>query len=1510
MKYTRLYCALFLLALLSALLLYSAYAEVRLKTIDQLDNQQVILAEEAARGLEGFFDHYARLLDALSRVDSIVALDEQGKKLMEIFYQSHAGEIVSLARVDAGGRIVYALPLSPNVIGADLSGKAGIRELMETHEPVVSDVFTSATGLKSIAFHVPVFSNRAFEGSLTVLIPFTHLAKRYLEAVRLAEDGYAWMISRQGVELYCPVPGHVGRSVYENCKDFPSILSMADEMVQGKKGRTTYFFNRVRGETLEPVKKHAVYLPVHLPHNYWSIVVATPESEVLGIMHGFRNKCLLLGGIILLAGFLCSYYLARVLMIVKEEVRRKRMETALQNSKDFLDKIINSISDPIFVKDIHHRFVLVNDAQCVFAKRGREEIIGRTDHDYCSKEQADVFWEQDEAVLETGLESVSEEKVTDGLGNTCTLVTKKALYEDKSGNRFIVGITRDITMFKRSEEHFRQSEERYRLIFNNAPLGIMHFDRMGVIQDLNDKFADIMGAPREKILGFNMLERLRDPALLQAVKDAIENGTGYYEGNYLSVLGGKTTTLRAIYKRINAEDGGAVGIFEDITKRKRAEKGLKDSEQQLRSIIQGYPIPAFVIGTDHQVVYWNKALEEMSHIPANEVVGTKGHWRAFYSSERPCMADLLVDEATSGTISVWYSGISDKSRSLEEAYEATDFFPEVGGEEKWLHFTAAVIRDSGGKLVGAIETLEDVTARQKAEDALISANRQLNDIIEFLPDATLVVDRDKKVIAWNRAIEEMTGVSKNEMIGKGDHAYTVPFYGDRRPHLLDLVDARDEKLESNYPYVLRKGDTLYAETYIPRLHGGEGAYVFAATAPLLDAHGNRVGGIESIRDITEQKQAAEALRESRQQLSDIINFLPDATFVIDGNGKVIAWNHAMEEMTGITAPDILGKENYEYSLPFYGERRPILIDLVLAPELEIERQYVAMQRTGSAISGEAYMPALGGGGVYLYGMASALFDSRGNVVGAIESIRDISDRKHMEEAVAEAETKYRSIFENSITGIYQSTIEGRFLSINNAFARILGYDSPEEVLDTVSDISRQVYVNPERRSELLRLIEGQGMAQEFEVQIRRKDKSDAWITLNIRAVRDKSGESIHLEGTAQDITDRKLLESQLNQAQKMEAIGTLAGGIAHDFNNILAPIIGYSELSLNAIPGGNRLHHNIEQILLSATRARELVKQILTFSRKTEQERKPVQVSLLIRETLKLIRSTFPSTIEIRQDFDEDAIDSIVTADPTQIHQVLMNLCTNANHSMREKGGVLSITLKNVDIDEGARRDLPDLDPGPYLRLTVADTGHGIEESVRQRIFEPYFTTKGQSEGTGLGLALIYGIVKSLSGGIAVFSKPGEGATFSVYFPRVQTTPAPVAARPVSLPSGKGLVLVVDDERPIVDMLRAMLESLGYDVAERYSSYDALQAFRARPDSFDLVITDLTMPHMTGIELAREILKVRADTPILLCTGFSEAVDENRTRLPGIRGFLMKPVALRDLAVSVSKILSQGNTAI
>lgn len=389
-----------------------------------------------------------------------------------------------------------------------------------------------------------------------------------------------------------------------------------------------------------------------------------------------------------------------------------------------------------------------------------------------------------------------------------------------------------------------------------------------------------------------------------------------------------------------------------------------------------------------------------------------------------------------------------------------------------------------------------------------------------------------------------------------------------------------------------------------------------------------------------------------------------------------------------------------------------------------------------------------------------------------------------------------------------------------------------------------------------------------------------------------------------DVTERESLKDQLLQAQKMEAIGTLAGGIAHDFNNILSAVLGYTELAQSEAAEQKELLGYLEEIFRAGSRAKELVKQILTFSRKTDYEPKPLQLYLLVKEALKLLRATIPTTIEIRENIDPQG--GAVLADPTQMHQVLMNLCTNAYQAMREKGGVLTVGLKKIDLAEevGKGAGLP-LSPGIYVRLTVSDTGPGIDPLFLDKIFEPYFTTKKKGEGTGLGLALVHGIIKSHNGHIAVHSELGTGTTFDVYLPcLVIEEPKESAQKQLQeLPKGDERILVVDDEEGIVNLEEEMLKNLGYRATGMSSATKALAAFAAHPQDYDLIITDMSMPHMNGVELSNEILALRPDIPIILCTGFSELVDEESAKEIGIKAFVMKPISYRKLAAVVRQVL-------
>jgi len=418
-----------------------------------------------------------------------------------------------------------------------------------------------------------------------------------------------------------------------------------------------------------------------------------------------------------------------------------------------------------------------------------------------------------------------------------------------------------------------------------------------------------------------------------------------------------------------------------------------------------------------------------------------------------------------------------------------------------------------------------------------------------------------------------------------------------------------------------------------------------------------------------------------------------------------------------------------------------------------------------------------------------------------------------------------------------------------------------------------------------------------------------WYINYDRAIKWVDGRLVRLQ-IATDITRIKDLEkeslriqAQLQQAQKMEAIGTLAGGIAHDFNNILSAVIGYTEIVLGDVAENTSQHKNLQEVLRAGNRARDLVNQILMFSRQTEKELKPVKINQIVIETLKLLRASLPTTIRIEPKLRSNLA---VLADPTQIHQVMMNLCTNAAHAMREMGGLLKIELSDCVLDSRFIEQHPYLAAGAYIKLRVSDSGHGMEQKIVGRIFDPFFTTKERGEGTGMGLAVVLGIVKSHGGTITVDSTIGQGASFDVYLPVIEHETDTDIRPKVIMPTGTERILFVDDEKALAELGLQILKRLGYHVSTRTSSIEALELFMAQPDKFDLVITDMTMPNMTGDELAAQMMEIRADIPVILCTGYSERISKDKAHEIGIKEFVLKPIIMSDMALTVRKVLDES----
>jgi PAS domain S-box-containing protein len=759
------------------------------------------------------------------------------------------------------------------------------------------------------------------------------------------------------------------------------------------------------------------------------------------------------------------------------------------------------------------------------------------------------------------------------------------------------------------------------------------------------------------------------------------------------------------------------------------------------------------------------------------------------------------------------------------------------GAAFWAQLSTTLAQDEKGAPVYWI-VLSDITALKQAEEALRTNRQRLSDIIKFLPTATLAIDKQGRVIIWNEAIEQMTGIPAAEMLGQGDYAYSIPFYGEAQPLLLNLMFEDHNEIAASYPHLLREGDTLGVEMFCPALYSNKGAWIFAKASPLYDQDGSIIGAIESVRDITERKQA-ETYGTLGREVLHILNKPGDFRTAIQ---RVLT---VLKTRTGIDAVGIRLQVGDDY---------PYFVQEGFSADFLQTANTLTARTADDEICRDQY------GNVMLECACGLVLSGRTDPTNPLFT------------PGGSCWTNDATLLLNLATSD-DPRLKPRNQCTHDNFASValIPIRDKEKVIGLMQFNDRRKDVFTSSMIELL-----EGTATHLGAALIRKQVEE----------------------------ETQALHAQLLQAQKMEAIGTLAGGIAHDFNNILGAILGYAEIARDCIPPESEAIGYLGKVLLASERAATLVKQILAFSRQANIERIPLKPCYIIKEAIKLLRPSLPSTITIHQKVE--TVTNSILADPTQVHQILMNLCTNAFHAMEQTGGTLEITLEDRSLSRDDLQYKPELKPGMFVVLSVRDTGPGIPLAIRDKIFDPYFTTKEAGRGTGLGLSIIHGIVTGYGGFVTCESEIGKGTVFEIFFPAIEQQ-ALTEIKPVTkMPFGNEHILLIDDEKMLVDVGKTMLERLGYVVTVQTNSLEALTLFQDHPAQFDAVVMDQTMPGLTGMELAKQMLRIRPDLPIVLCTGCSNLINEEQAKHLGIKGFVMKPYTKQEIALLLRKVLDNG----
>ncbi len=923
----------------------------------------------------------------------------------------------------------------------------------------------------------------------------------------------------------------------------------------------------------------------------------------------------------------------------------------------------------------------------------------------------------------------------------------------------------------------------------------------------------------------------------------------------------------------------------------QTEKALWESKEKYKTIVDESPIGIFNYDLEGHITECNKKFVE--------IIGS--------SREKLIGLNILSQIKDKKIIRCGIQSLKKGHAYFEGLYSSV-----TAKKKTYVRILFKGIRDNDDKIIAGLALVEDISKRKQAEEKLQDREEQFNAFTNQSSEGISVADLKGNYIFVNPAFCQMVGWSEEELLKMtvfdvtADQADTSTF-------------KRTKTVEEGVPVtvvLIRKDRT---------------EFVAEVTGKIISIRGKKCV-LGSVRDITERVAAKKKLQESEQQYRALFEESPIPLWEED-------FSFVKEKL------DLLRESGVTDFRKYFDENPDAVIEYAnLVKIIEVNKAVLALHEASSKdtllhglekiFTKESFIPfkeeliaiaegnshsifegtvkTLKGESRYIELNWAVLPGHEKTMKRVYISTIDITGRKATEKALRESENKYKILFEHTADAILIIE-EGKFVDCNPATIKMLGYKNKKDFLEThPSELSPEQ--QPDGQNSLEKANKMMALAFEngshrFEWDHKRADGEVFPVEVLLTAI--PLGEKSFLHVVWRDITKRKeaeeeknKLETQLRRSQKLETIGTLAGGIAHDFNNILTPIMGYADMTLLELAEGDPLKRNISRIVEGAHRAKDLVEQILLFSKQVERERIPLYMHIILKEALQLLRSSIPSTVEIVQQIDSSC--PKILADATQVHQVIINLCTNAWQAMEKNGGVLSIELIQQEVDANMAKMHPNLNVANYVRLTVRDTGEGMDTNTIDRIFEPFFTTKAVDKGTGLGLAVVYGIVQSHQGEILVYSEPGKGSVFHVYFPVDTSGAAPHEDLQLNISGGDESILVVDDDNLVGNMLKQMLEKFGYTVSLFNNSSDALANFKKYPHRYDLLLSDLTMPDLTGIDLSKSVHKIQSDIPIIMMTGYGKKLLGIDQESFGIKKIIEKPVIMKELAYAIREVLEMA----